>query len=114
MSGNKQVGRIGGKKLRHPAVVMTGITADMRHQHVGLLTPETQQGLIKPTYIIAVDIAAHGPERPECGQTFGQPRGADVAGMPYFLTWGKILQIAVVPTTVGVRKQSDTGHNNTE
>ncbi len=102
MAGNKELGRIDKEFPCNAAVVVTGIAANVFNEHIGFLTPETEYLRIQPAQIAAITITTYGSKWLQVGQTLGQLKRTDVAGMPYFVTRGEISLIPVIPIAVGV------------
>lgn len=100
-----------GINLRaYARIIITGISSDMLHQHLNVLTLEAQRFSIHQTKVAAVTVAAYSPERTEVGKSFGYLHRTDVACMPYFITRLKIFQIPVIPERMCIAKYSNLFH----
>ena len=110
MPGDEEF-RVHGLDFLHGArVVMAGITSDVGHQHLHPLALEGLERGIDAAGHAAVDVAAHGAERLECGDPVGQLDRADVARMPDFVHVFQKFAERVVEGSVGVGYNADAFH----
>ena len=93
-------------------VVSSWITADMCHQDVGTLAVPSQYLREHTAQVTTVAVAHNGTQGAESGQTVGYLGTAYVAGMPHFVALLEILQILIVPITMGVAQYSYSLHND--
>jgi hypothetical protein len=89
---------------------MAWITAYMRHQNIGSFAGPTQFLGVESSQISAVAIAINGFQRTELVESGCQFERADIASMPYLVATLEVLEIAIVPISMGVAKQSDAFH----
>ena len=83
-------------------VVVARIATDVGHQYAGSLASPPQFLGIHPSQVTTIAVAAYGPEGTKLIEPLCQFHGTDVASVPYFITLFKVLEIAVVPISVGV------------
>lgn len=107
---DEEPGRSREEHAADAAVVMAGIAADVLHEHVGGFAAEAQHDGEEAAQVAAVAVAAHGTERAEGGEAFGHLERADVARVPYLVTLGEVLRVAVVPVSVRVGEQAYSFH----
>ena len=113
VAGNEQLGRTSIDLLPDAGIVPAGITADVRHQHVGTFTVPAQHQWEHASQVAPVAIATYSPQGTNLLQSHGQFHRTDVAGMPYLVTLLEVLAVAVVPPTVRITQQSNPLHFNT-
>lgn len=110
VSADKQVGGVHRQLHPNARVIVAGRAADMGHEDTGLLHLEPESFMVVKAYVAAITVAADGAERCDALETRSNGGIADVSGMPYFVTAGKVRLKPVVPTAVGVREQSYAFH----
>lgn len=97
MSAYEEFGRTFVNLFSDACIILAGITSDVLHQNVHVLTLEAQHFGIHHTEVAAVAVAADGAQRSELGEALRKEWGADVAGVPYLVAWLEVSQILVVP-----------------
>ncbi len=110
MAGDEKLWRVHVEASGYAAVVVPRITADVLDEDVCFFTLEAQNERIHSRQVATVTIAADGTKRFDVCEAFGKFHCTDVACMPYFVAFGEILCIAVVPITVSVRQQTNAFH----
>ena len=95
---NEELWWIASNHVSYRGIVMTGITADMLHQHIDLLTFKSQNLGIAGTNIHIINVAIDSPEaRAQILESVGQRQAANVSGMPDLITICHIGDILLVP-----------------
>ena len=102
MSADEEFGRTFVNLFSDACVVLAGVSSDMFHHNVHVLTFEAQHFRIHHTEVAAVAVAADGAQRSELGEALRKEWGADVAGVPYLVAWLEVSQILVVPEGVSL------------
>ena len=102
MTSNEKLGRTGKERGTDRRVVVARITANMFDEHVDILTLEAVQFAVHEPQIASVTIATDSTEGTEGRQALSHLYRADIAGMPYLITGLEVVQILLVPITVGV------------
>ena len=102
VTGNEKLRRTGKERRTDRRVVIARITADVLDEHVDILTFETVQFAVHEPQIASVTIATDSTEGTKGRQALSHLYRADIAGMPYLITGFEVVQILLVPITVGV------------
>ena len=82
----------------------------MCHQNIGSFAGPTQLLGVEPSQISSVAIAKDGFQRTELIESGCQFERANIASMPYLVAALEVLEIAIVPISMGVAKQADAFH----
>ena len=106
VAGNGQGGPQLVDELQVVAVVLVGVAADVRYEHLYPLALEEEKGLGGKARCPTVDIAEDGPGGPLLRQVIQQLDAADIASVPNFVNIGKDGIQLIVPKAVGIRYKS--------
>lgn len=107
---DEEAGRAGIDLLADAGGVAAGVAPNVRHQHLGTLAVPAKLDGEHASQVASVAIAADGPQRAELLEALGQLERTDVAGVPNLVARLEVLQVAVVPITVGVAQQAYPFH----
>ena len=110
MTTDEKLGRTLHKLPNDASVVVPRITTDVCHQHVGAFAVPSQQLGIHSPQVTTVAVAYHCPQGAKRRQLVGQFHTTDVTCVPHLVTLGKVLYILLIPITMGIRKKTDTLH----
>ena len=89
--GYEELGWIGKQRRAYRRVVIAWVATNMFDKHVDILALESVQLAEHQSQIPTVTVAIDSTQGPECLKPFGYLCGADVASVPYFVTWLKIV-----------------------
>ena len=107
VAADEELGWTGEELVADTPVVAPGIAADMGHEDVGTLACPSQLLREHQPQVGTVAVADDSTQGTESGEAVGEFHGTDVAGMPYLVALGEILQVLIVPVGVGVGKKAD-------
>ena len=103
MAAHEQFGPRQFQALTYARGILAWVAADMSHHHLDTLDLKDFHLLEASAQARPVHVAAHGTEHGGDGlQPVGQVVAADIASVPYLITVGKVLGIAVVPPRMRV------------
>ena len=110
MAADEQPGRLLPDDLPHAFAVTAGIAADVGHQDVDALAFKAEVFRESPAHRRIVDVAVYGAQGAESFQLVCYLTGADIAGVPDFVAFFKVLKDAFVQVGVGVGEEADSFH----
>lgn len=111
MAANHKVDIVSDEQVFHPGSVFSRITAYVDKQHVHLLNAKNIDGVAHIEDVAIVDVAAYGTHHwGNSAKAFEHEEAADVARMPYFVTFGEMLGEFRVEKTVGVGEYAYAFH----
>ena len=111
MAADEELGRTGIEAAADAGVVVTGIAADVLHEYFDFFATEPVFFAEHVTQVASVDVAIDGAQGCYLPEAFGEFDGADVAGMPYLVTFAEVFLVSVVPKAVGVGEESYACHD---
>lgn len=94
----------------HPERIFSGIPADMCHKNGYSVTFEVQVEREKRSDACVVYIAIHPPEWLEVLKFAHEIHTSEVAGMPHFVTFGKMPENSCIQFAVCIGEQAYPGH----
>ena len=112
VTADKEGRRVGVELVDDTAVVATRIAADVSHQDVGSLAGPPQFLGEHEAEVAAVAVADHGTQGAESGKAIGKLGAADVAGVPYLVALGEVLEVLIIPVGVGVAQETYAFHDS--
>lgn len=99
---DEELGWTGVELVADAPIVATRVTADVGHQHVGPFARPVQQLGEHATEVAAIAVPDYGSQGTEGGETVGELDTTDVASVPDLVTLCKILQVLIIPETMGI------------
>ena len=110
VAADEELWRTGIELMADAEVVASRVAADVGQQHVSLLATEPQHLGKHSAQLGSVAVAHYSAQCPKGGQTVGNGRATDVAGVPYLVALLEIFEVAIVPVGVGVGEDSYAFH----
>lgn len=102
MSAHEQLRFFGKQHGFYARCIPSGIAADVGQKYLYPIDGENFNFMEAAAKHSAVDVTIYGPHRCYCRQTVDEFFAADVACVPYFVTFLEILNVTVVPPPVSV------------
>jgi hypothetical protein len=94
--------RIGLQDFAYSRIVLAGIASDMCHKYGYAVAFKTKVLRHFPADYGVVYVPIYAPQGLERPQPVDDVHGADIAGVPYFIAFGEVLEDFLVEKTVGV------------
>ena len=110
VSADEELWRTRIELTSNAGVVVPGIAADMCHQDVCSLACPAKLFGEETAEVASVAITTDGPKGTKLLQPHSKLQRTNVACMPYLVARLEVFEIAVVPISMGVAKQSDAFH----
>lgn len=107
VTANEELGGTGKELVADAPVVTTRVTTDVGHQHVGSFARPAQQFGKHAAEVAAIAVADDGSKGTERGEAVGELHTTDVAGVPDLVALAEVLQVLVVPETMGITQQTN-------
>src|SRR5574344_351575 len=97
MPTDKELWRTGINSATDGSIVIAGISPDMFHQYIHILTFKPKNLWIHQSQVTTVTVTTYCPQRSECGQSLCHFRGTNITVMPYLITLFEVMQIFIIP-----------------
>ena len=103
MPADEQFGWMHQYAAPYGRIVLAGVTADVFHQHFRSLDRKAQCLRIKSADVLPVNVSIHSPEGTKSSILLCHLQRNDVAVMPVFVALFKVLQLPLIPISMGIR-----------
>ena len=99
---DEELGWTGVELVADAPIVATWVTADVGHEHVSTLARPAQQLGEHATEVATIAVSDDGSQGTEGGETVGELDTTDVTSVPDLVALCKVLQVLIIPETMGI------------
>ena len=110
MPSHEELWWIGIERRAHAGIGVARITTNMFDQHIHIFALESVQFTIHQSEITTITVAIDGSKGSEGSQSLCHLSIAYVASVPDLIAGLEVVQILVVPITVGIAQDADSLH----
>lgn len=110
MPRNEQLRWVSVNFTLYVRAVPIGITADMGHPNIHFFAIKPEVFGVHQSHILAINITIHAFQWFKRSQLIGQFERTEIAGMPYFITIGKMFKYGVVKVAMRVGNKANFCH----